>query len=767
LRERPAAATATGKAQRTRREEDLKSFGFGLEALGLLVLRFPRIFTALLLLSLAVALAGIPRLHFDGNVLNVLAGKSDAFRSYRHVQQEFRDFSGDLAIIVRADDLYEPDGIEKLRNLHLDLTLVDGVESVFSLFTASHIDPATGAIRSALPEQFEQGDDVRAILASAAEDDPLISQFSRPDKNAALISIESPFSEENGNAPDTEPVYELLQEIRDIAPEGLRLDFVGYPLLRADAVAALISDQTLLTFLGISLVFLVSLATFRAVIPATLCTLPALASVAWVLGGYAIAGTSMNYLSTALPTIAMVLALADTIMLFFAWSSVRYHGLDGKEAIAAAIRRVGPANSMTSITTAVAFASFAFGGNQALRSLALLGSSAVMIAFAAVMIVMPLSLYFFGHRIKVGKRQGVFEAIGPLVSNFATWRPGMIGLASLATALVLTTGHLFVDEQHEITAQLPRDSEAARGEELAVEVFGGVAPIYLLLPVPEGRQWTDEAALDALDTAEREFGGEIGRDRTISLARVRDAGLASDALSEAMEEAPDNLRGRFLSHDRQEYLITGTVPYGMDPETAVAAAEEVVQDLGAEGIKGAAVTGYPILAAIEIPNIVNDLRNSLIIAIVLGVFVLVLGSRAPLVALAALLPNLIPVLFIETSLWLIGQPMDIPHVIALTIAFGISIDNAVHVINAFLANQSSGMTDRKAMHEALLEVAPALVSATFMFVAGSFGTLFSSLPSVSNLGFLIITTLCVALVANLAFLPALILTLRRIMGRAA
>ncbi|MBO6717695.1 MAG: MMPL family transporter [Rhizobiaceae bacterium] len=721
----------------------------------------------LLVVSLVVCASAIPRLTFDGNVLNVLAGKSEAFRSYRHVQNEFRDFSGDLAIIVRADDLYEPEGIEKLRILHLDLTLVDGVESVFSLFTASRIDPATGAIASMLPERFEDGDDVRDIIAKAGEKDLLIAQFSRPERNAALISIESPFSEENGQAPDAEPVYQLIDEIRAIAPEGLQLDFVGYPLLRADAVEALISDQTLLTILGVSLVFLVSLATFRAVIPATVCALPALASVVWVLGGYGIAGSSINYLSTALPTIAMVLALADTIMLYFTWSAIRGRGVDGREAIAAAIRRVGPANSMTSITTAVAFGSFAFGGNQALRSLAILGSSAVMIAFAAVMIILPLLLYFFGHRIKVGKRQGVFEPLGTLVSRFAMWRPAAIATAAGLAAVALTTGHINVDEQHEITDQLPRDSQAALGEKLAVDIFGGVAPIYLILPVPEGSGWAEPKALDALAEAETAFGGEIGQQRVISLARLREAGLSQQAITDAMDEASDTLRGRFLSDDREEYLVTGTVPYGMNPDTAVAAAEEVVDDLGAHGIEGAKVTGYPILAAIEIPNIVNDLRNSLIIAIVLGVLVLAIGSRAPIVAAAALLPNLIPVLFIETSLWVIGTPMDIPHVIALTIAFGISIDNAVHVINAFLANQSAGMKDREAMHEALLEVAPALVSATFMFIAGSFGTLFSSLPSVSNLGFLIISTLCVALVANLAFLPALILTLRRIMGRAA
>jgi uncharacterized protein len=314
---------------------------------------------------------------------------------------------------------------------------------------------------------------------------------------------------------------------------------------------------------------------------------------------------------------------------------------------------------------------------------------------------------------------------------------------------------------------LPKGSQAAEGEKLAEEIFGGVAPIYLTLPAPEGTTWTDEAALRALGKAEDAFGEALGRDRVFSLARLHEAGLGSNEIAATMEEAPDNLRGRFLSADRSEFLVTGAAPYGMTPEAAVVAAHDVVAALEAEGIEGAEVTGYPILAAIEIPAIVHALRQSLILAIILGVGVVAVASQAPLVAAAAIAPNLIPVLFIESALAVLGQPMDIPHVIALTIAFGISIDNAIHVINAFLANAEQGMSDRAAMDASLKEVAPALISATLMFVAGSIGTVLSSLPSVVNLGFLIIATLSIALIANLAFLPALILTLRRLIGHRA
>ncbi|MBX3531533.1 MAG: MMPL family transporter [Rhizobiaceae bacterium] len=744
----------------------LKSFGFGLESLGLLVARFPRLFAMLLVGLFGLALSGIPSLGFDGNILSVLSGTSRPFLSYQAVRSDFRDFSGDLGVIVRADDLYESSGFEKMREFHLELTVLDGIEGVFSLFSATRIDPATGAVESVIPEVTVPGDDVRALVAEAGAVNPLAAQLARVDRNAALISIETGLTEDKGNPPTPEVVSALTDEIRAIAPAGLTVDFVGYPVMRADAVRAIIDDQFIMVAIGIVMVLLISLATFRAIVPALICAAPAIMAIVSLLGAYGLAGAKMNYLSTALPTIAMVLALADTIMLYHVWAARRRDGLSSRQAVTAALRRVGPANSMTSITTALAFGSFAFSGNPALRTLALLGSSAVMLAFVTVMIVAPVLLIFFGDRIRGAERKSIFDRAGPWIARFAMLRPGLLAGMALCVSVLLGVGHYEVTEEHQMTRQLPTDSESARGERLALDLFGGVAPIYLVVPVPEGMSWSDGAALDRLAEAEAVFGEALGEDQVFSLARIRKAGMTPEKMKETLADAPDNLRGRFLSGDLTRYLVSGSAPFGMKGPDAVALADGVVKRLDEKGIRGTEVTGYPILLAIEIPAIVQALRLSLVMAIVLGVGVIALASRAPLVSIAAFLPNLIPVLAIETALWLIGEPMDVSHVIALTIAFGISIDNAVHVINSFLANKEDGMGDVPAIRSALEEVSPALVTATVMFIAGSVGTLFSTMPSVVNLGFLIMATLVAALISNLAFLPALILTLRRIMGRA-
>ncbi len=740
----------------------MNSFGFGLEKLGLLVLRLPRLFAALVVLAILASVAAVPSLRFDGNILHMLTKDSDAFRSYREVQRDFRDFSGDLAVLVRAKGLYTPQKLEELRNFHLDLTLVDGVESVYSLFSASKVDPQSGVIEPVVPDEIASGADVPALIRDLSGQSQIVNQLARVDRNAALIELETDLGELQGQGSEAGPVLKLISEIRDLAPADFTVDFAGFPLMRADAVDALISDQILLTAVGLALATAIAFAIFRAALPTLLCLAPSVIALLWVMGSFALSDTEVSFLSTTLPIIAMVLALADAVMLYFAWETKRLEGLTGREAIAEAVRRTGPANAMTSITTAVAFASFGFSSNPALRSLAMLGSTSVIVAFVAVLTTLPLGLLFFGDRVKIRTRHSLFTFVGPWTARFAAWHPRLIATGGVVLTVLCLSGHFFGQEAHQITDHVPRNSEAARGEELTRDIFGGVAPLYVPLAIPDGMDWTDPAALARLRKAHEAVAEAVGARRTYSLASIVEGGPSAEVLAKALEDAPAGAAGRFLSTDRRQYLITGVVPYGMDPQAVLALAGQIDANLAAAGLPRATVTGYPILSAAEIPDIIRQLKRSLIIAIILGVGVVMLSSRRPVVAMAALAPNMLPVLFVETALWLMGRPMDIPHVIALTIAFGISIDNAIHIINIYLANRERGLESAEAMRQGLDEVAPALISATVMFVGGSVGTTLSSLPAVSDLGFLIIATLGVALLSNLMILPALILSLERL-----
>ena len=168
-----------------------------------------------------------------------------------------------------------------------------------------------------------------------------------------------------------------------------------------------------------------------------------------------------------------------------------------------------------------------------------------------------------------------------------------------------------------------------------------------------------------------------------------------------------------------------------------------------------------MLLAQEFPKLIGELRTGLIVSIFLAVIVVAVATRNPSLAVASLIPNLVPILFTETVMWMMGASLSISNVIALTIAFGIAIDNAVHVINAYDKMESHALSVTARVQAAIAEIAPALIASTGIISVAAIITQFSSMPSVSELGVLLIATLIVALISNLAILPsAMILILK-------
>ena len=98
-------------------------------------------------------------------------------------------------------------------------------------------------------------------------------------------------------------------------------------------------------------------------------------------------------------------------------------------------------------------------------------------------------------------------------------------------------------------------------------------------------------------------------------------------------------------------------------------------------------------------------------------------------------------------------------------AFGIAIDNAVHLINVYDAQLREGKDKLHSLSAAIEEVGPALTAGTLIICVSTLVTQLSSLPVVPTLGQLMISTLIVALVSNLIVLPANILTLEQIKKR--
>ena len=731
-----------------------------------MALRYPYVSTFLLVMSLILAAISIPQARFDGNIINVVNQQSKAFEDFQYQSHQYRNFAGDTWLIIKNPRLSTARGLEELRALHLDLALEDNIKSVFSIFSLGDTTGGTGSFKPLMPDMIETDEQAQAVLAQILKDQPAASAIVSPEKNAAMLVVqlseEAPISEKHLS----DILYGLKASAINLAPPDFEVMMSGYPVIRMSIVEAIIKDQTILTIAGIIIGALVSLAIFGNFSSALICTIPPAVAIAWILATFSMTGIKLNFLTTVLPTLALIIAFADSIVIYFRWQSLNGSGHEDIANLEEALWRVGPASSLTSITTALAFLSFIWASSATMGDFALFGVMAVALAFLAVMIGLPVACYW-SSRFKSRKkpvRAPAFGSFGNLVSQNVLRSPALVISASLILLAVFTWIHLQLQPSYTTSSNLPYDSEIRVAEEFSDTAFGGTSQYLIIVPVSAGGNFSDaenrNRVVDVDNIAAKIFGAE----KTLSLAQIWSSvdKTRIEKVAEEIKAAEEQATGRFIGLDGRSMMVVAQASSRantslVNQHVAMLRAEFASLPYGSE----IRITGLPVLLAAEFPPLINQLRTGLLLAILLAVGVVGIAARSFALAFATLVPNLLPLLFAEAAIWFMGTNLDITSVIALTIAFGISIDNAVHVINGYNFENNSRVNQKVALQQALNEISPALLASTVIVCVAAIVTQFSAMPSVNNLGQLLIGTLIVALVSNLVVLPSYLLFLSR------
>jgi uncharacterized protein len=743
----------------------MSGIGFGLERIGLVALRRPVLFTLVVLALTVLAAINVVDVRFNGDITAILPEETDSYRDYFEQKAEFSDAARDVTILVRSDRLMTAEGLEDLRFLHLELAINDSVGKVVSLFSIPELDEQTGEFTQYFPPELENDEQARRLVDALIARYPQASRLIAPDAGVATLVV----SLESSMLDGEQSSYANFRTVRDAArqavPDDFEVMFTGITPIGATVVNALVTDQLRLTSIGLALGTALAYYIFRSVLAALICALPPAFTALWSLGLLGYFQIPITYLTTVLPTLALILAFADGIVLYFRWQSANGQNSDLLGNLRDAIRRIGPASALTSITTLLAFLSFSIAPGSALKEFSLLGMTVVSLAFFSVILVLPLAAYWAirSGLIKPGRaRRPAFSDIGRPIWRFVSAYPRQIsGLAVLAVIL-LASAHMLVTPEFRITDYMPKDSDTRRAEELTNRMIGGRSPIFVTAPkavpgsalLPENR-----ARLAEIRSILSESFDERQIFSADNLAEALRGSSAVEGFAEQLETAA--AQNGFVSRDGKRMLVTVYQPSNLPVEQTMSEVRDIRAELadrpwGQEAV----VTGFDVLMADEFTRLIEQLRNSLLIAIFLGVVIVGIATRSPLLAIAALTPNLLPILFVELVVWLRGGTVNLSEVIALTISFGIAIDNAVHVINLFNSRRKEGAQVHQAIGDAIEEVAPALAASTAIICVSCLVTLLSTLPMVPVLGRLMIATLLVAYISNLAILPANMLSLR-------
>lgn len=734
-----------------------RSIGFGLEYLGKLTLRFPKIMAILVLAMTLLAVWQVPRANVDGDMLRVFAESGPEYDTYERLANTFGTFEDDIYLLVTSPRLTDPEMLERLRTLAFDLELNEFAVGTLSPFSLRKPDGGGGSV-PAVPEGMETAEEVAAAMNDLQQNDPMMRNLINPDLSG-VVMIMFPNPELTGGNGTTR----MIASLRDLAAQyedgDLHIELTGPPIWTSEMLTAAVDDQVTFTVYGFGVGALIALFALRSFWGALLVAATPFTAVLWAMGTVLLFFGSFSFLTIIVTTLVLIITFAESLFLIFNWLAYWRDGMSPREALAICIKRVTPAAALAMLTTFVAFASLALAPGKGIQEFAIAGAIGTALSFIAVTTFLPLLLLTATRLGLKLPRTPSFALTAPLpLSWFLASRFGRpLAIAGILITTLFLIPYFLIEPRFSFEDFVAKDSGALDAAASIDEGVGGVAPIYIRVPLEQGMDSVGDADFATIERVHDILESHLGENKVISAASFRHYSDSGFTREEIFDAVGPFMKRRFVTDDGTQALITGFMPTIIPSEELKELVASTEADIAAAGIEGTEIGGFRILTTFATDYIVRTLQICLTGSVLVNLFVIGFAFRSWRLGLVSVVPNLFPILGTQAYLWWSGAGLQMTTVLALTIAFGIAVDDTVHFLSHYLQQRwRDGQSHLDAVKHTIERIGGAVIATTLIICSGTAIVAFSELPQVALFGSLFVITLGLALLGDLFILPALL-----------
>lgn len=141
--------------------------------------------------------------------------------------------------------------------------------------------------------------------------------------------------------------------------------------------------------------------------------------------------------------------------------------------------------------------------------------------------------------------------------------------------------------------------------------------------------------------------------------------------------------------------------------------------------------------------------------------IMALALRSFRLAVFAVIPNLVPVVFILGAMGIGGIPLSVATVTVASVVYGIVVDDTIHFLHTWQAKEKAGGELMARLTAVLAQVGPAMITTSLVAGTGFLGFLISPFIPLRDFGLLISLALLFAVLCDLVLLPVLLLLFRK------
>ncbi len=711
-----------------------------------------------------LAFEGSYRIWFDRDSTIIKA--YDAFRS---------TFSGDDTFVVAFEDsegIFHQKPIKTILKLTQEFQAIKGVQKVDSLTNYQYI---SGEDDELIVEDFIYDTEKLQEKEKSALKDPLIlNQLISKDGKTTMIALRLATLIGADEALNIKVMKEIERITAKMQEEtGYHFHISGIPAITASLVTISQGDAMVLMPLAVLIVVTLLFLLFRSTMGILVPSIVIVFTFLLVLSMQMMLGYKLNNFTVNIPAFITAIAIADSMHLYLAWLFYKLKGMKNKEAVYQALSKNFLPIAMTSLTTAVGFASLAFSNIVPIRTLGIAISSGALIAFILSVSIAPAILLMLKEEYKVKPIR--FLHLGEVkgYGRFITHHDKKI--VTIFTLLFIMIGwglHSIKVDSNSIK-YFGKETVVRSGSDFIESKLTGPMIYEIIIDSREKDGVKAPDYLNKIETFEKELKEKFPVIRFSTslkdiIKRMQEV-LNPDANSTL--PTTQNLAAQYL------LLYSMSLPQGNEINDKIDIDQQKlrltincdIQDTTKDlemihwieqwweknSPYSATVQGQTAIFAYMQDSVTDTLIYSISATLLFVVFAMLLLFRNLKMLWIFILPNIAPILLVAGVMGYLGITIDIGVAVFASVVLGIAVDDTIHFFSKYF-DAIKTKSFEESIDYVLSHSGSAMILTTFILSATF--AIFGVSRFVPNVNFAIVTVVAlnIALVLDLVLLPALL-----------
>ena len=667
--------------------------------------------------------------------------------AYRKFQDRFGN--DEVAVIAFREEsgMTTPDGLELLRRAEAAVAAVPGVDGTMSI--ARVLDEI-----AAQPLMSDANSAGHAVLTQLLSVPGVRGRLISSDGTTAALIARMAAGHNADEQRDRvlaniDEALELLQKPAHKAGIG-----VLYAALNRLSMV----DASVL-FGGVLLVMFVLLwFIYRGVAPALVTLGIATTAMTWTMGLYGATGHSLNMVTAVMPTVILVVAIAQVVHVLLHAASIS-DPMPRPDKVRAVIGFMLRPCTINIVTSAIGFGTLSASSLPAVQDLGVFTAAGLLCSLVLTIVGCTFALAWTVSEPALTRRN-LLATVADRICGIGIRHPGatLIVSALVAAGAVLASTRLTVDTY--TLDHLYPDHPVRRDSEFIETRLAPYVPMHFIVRPGAGGvtmellarigSWQSTATrlpavgwsrslADALPDRDARFGsggrleGSVAAYRASPASRFEPLIGAENELRVTFSVRMQSARDARQTMD--EILTRADLPAGTRIEAA----------------------GYLPLYVRMIDHIVDSQVKSFALAFVAVFVVIGLALRSIRLAALAVPSNVLPLLVILATMAIGGIWLDAATVTIASVVLGLVVDDTVHFLYRLRESLSRQSDMQAALQETARSAGQAIIATSLVMTIGFMLFAFAQIKSVVYFGLLIALGMGASLLTDLLIVPAILM----------